>query len=173
MEFIDLGIKGTFGIVEKSNLDARGTLTRVWDSDSILASFKLVQSSVVSNPNAGTLRGLHFQEAPFSENKIVQCISGKIFDVIVDLRKDSATYGRHIELTLGPLESYLGVLIPAGCAHGYLTLDPNSTVLYFMDKVYSPKHSKGISWDDSSLAINWPTIPIVISERDSNWPYLI
>ncbi len=173
MEFFDLGIEGSLGIVEKSNVDTRGSLTRVWDSDSILGRFRIVQSSLVSNPNVGTLRGLHFQEAPFAENKIIECVSGKVFDVIVDLRKDSATYGSHIEVTLGPLEHYLGVFVPAGCAHGYLTLEADSTLLYFMDAAYSSEHSRGISWDDSSLAIKWPSSPILISERDSNWPDLI
>lgn len=170
MEFIPLEIEGVKGIIEKSYSDFRGTLMRVWESNSIFQRFNLSQSSIVVNPTAGTFRGLHFQSEPFSENKIVGCISGKVYDVIVDLRKDSDTYGRHLEIELGPMERYFGLFIPAGCAHGYLTLESNSTLIYFMDKEYSSVHSHGLLWSDPKLAINWPINPLLISARDSEWP---
>ena len=172
MEFIPLEIEGALGIVERSQFDSRGSLVRAWDSKSILGDFDLMQSSFVSNPAIGTLRGLHYQTDPFSENKVVECVSGKVFDVIVDLRKRSVTYGKHLGFVLGPLEPYLGLFVPAGCAHGYLTLEPNSTLLYFTDKEFSPAHAQGVNWDDPSLSINWPSEPVLMSERDSKWPYL-
>lgn len=172
MDFLPLGIEGAFGIIEESKVDSRGTLTRVWDCNTILGNFNLNQSSIVSNPIEGTLRGLHYQVEPFSENKVIECVSGKVFDVIVDLRSESLTYGTHLEIVLGPRELYLGVFVPAGCAHGYLTLEPNSTMIYFMDNAHSPNHARGLPWDDLFLSINWPIKPSVISTRDMKWPPL-
>jgi len=170
MKFTPMELEGVYGIIEEPYSDSRGTLTRVWDSNSMLGKFALIQSSIVTNPMIGTLRGIHFQTPPFSENKVVECINGRVFDVVVDLREDSFTYGRHLEILLGPFETYLGLFIPAGCAHGYLTLEPDSTLLYFMDKEYSPEHASGIPWNDRTFSVNWPQIPKIISERDSNWP---
>jgi dTDP-4-dehydrorhamnose 3,5-epimerase len=172
MDLVPLAINGTFGIIAETHEDNRGTLTRVWDKKSILGNFNLVQSSIVVNPISKTMRGLHFQSIPFSENKIVKCISGRVFDVIVDLRQDSSTYKEHVSIELGPSSNYLGVFIPSGCAHGYLTLEDNSTLIYFMDQEYSPEHSRGLYWNDPSLSIKWPSDPTLISERDSKWPKL-
>lgn len=172
MEFTPLVINGVFGIQVKSQGDMRGSLVRVWDKKPLFEDFSLIQSSFVENPKAKTLRGLHFQSLPFSENKIVYCISGKVFDVVVDLREESNTYKEHITIELGPKEKYLGLMIPRGCAHGYLTLEDNSSLLYFMDREYSPKFSKGLFWNDPTLCIKWPSEPALISERDSKWPLL-
>jgi dTDP-4-dehydrorhamnose 3,5-epimerase len=172
MEFTQLGIHGALGISSESYFDTRGTLTRIWDRNTILNNFDLVQSSVVTNPRLGTLRGLHYQTEPFTENKVVECVSGKVFDVIFDLRKNSPTYGEHIGLEIGPSEAYLGLIVPAGCAHGYLTLLPNSTLVYFMDKEFSKANARGILWNDSFVGIKWPMNPEVISERDLSWPIL-
>jgi dTDP-4-dehydrorhamnose 3,5-epimerase len=172
MELVSLAINGTFGIIAETHEDTRGTLTRVWDKNSILGDFKLIQSSIAINPKSKTIRGLHFQSIPFSENKIVKCVSGRVFDVIVDLRQDSSTYKEHLTIELGPSASFLGVFIPSGCAHGYLTLEDNSTLIYFMDQEYSLEHSRGLLWSDPSLSIDWPSDPSLISERDSKWPTL-
>ena len=137
-----------------------------------MEGFELNQSSIVLNPLSGTLRGLHYQADPFAENKVVECVSGKVFDVIVDMRKESSTFKKHLEIYLGPLEKFFGIFVPAGCAHGYLTLEENSTLIYFMDKEHSPANSYGIFWNDPNLPINWPTQPIRMSERDSKWPIL-
>jgi len=172
MQFVPLEIGGVLGIIGDSHSDSRGTLTRVWESNPVFQDFALNQASIVGNPTKGTLRGLHFQSDPFSETKIVECVSGKVFDVVVDLRKDSSTYGRHLEIELGPLEPYIGLFIPAGCAHGYLTLESNSTLIYFMDKKYSVEYSGGLLWSDPKLSIKWPCKPVLISDRDSEWPLL-
>jgi dTDP-4-dehydrorhamnose 3,5-epimerase len=172
MEFQALEIKDVYGIANKPKTDARGYLMRVWESGLILDNFKINQASVVNNPSKGTLRGLHFQIGAFAESKVIQCVSGKIFDVVVDLRVDSPTYRQHIAITLGPLEKYFGLFVPRGFAHGYLTLEANSTLLYFMDIKYSAEHSSGIFWADPSLGIDWPVEPEIISTRDSNFPNL-
>ena len=114
----------------------------------------------------------HLITITYSENKVIQCVSGKVFDLILDLRKDSSTYKKHIEIEIGPECEYQGLFIPAGCAHGYLTLEPNSTLIYFMDKAYSPENSKGIRWNDSRLLINWPCQPTLVSQQDLQWPGL-
>ena len=90
--------------------------------------------------------------------------------MILDLRKDSSTYKKLLEIEIGPECLYQGLFVPAGCAHGYLTLESDSTLIYFMDNVYSPKHSQGIRWNDSKLLINWPFEPILVSEQDLQWP---
>ena len=172
MEFIPLEIEGAFGIIEEPQLDSRGSLTRIWDSNSVLGEFKLNQSSIVMTPKLGTLRGLHYQSEPFSESKVVECVSGKVFDVIVDLREGSSTYRKHLEVMLGPTETYLGLFVPPGCAHGYQTLEENSTLVYFMDREHSQENSHGIYWNDPTLSINWPRVPSLVSERDSKWPLL-
>jgi dTDP-4-dehydrorhamnose 3,5-epimerase len=173
MEFVSLQIEGVFGLIQQSKLDSRGTLTRVWDSKSLPSNFNLIQASVVFNPTEGTLRGLHYQSEPYSENKVIQCISGRVFDVVVDLRKDSSTFGCHLELVIGPFEDFQGIFVPAGCAHGYLTLEINSDLIYFMDNEYSLNHSEGLLWNDTKLSIDWPHEPVLISERDSKWPQII
>jgi dTDP-4-dehydrorhamnose 3,5-epimerase len=172
MEFVDLAIDGVCGIIAESKKDSRGSLTRVWDKDSFVGNLKVVQSSFVLNPQKNTLRGLHYQTSPYSENKVVQCVTGKVFDVIVDLREESDTFREHLEVKLGPDETFLGVLVPIGCAHGYITLEENTSLIYFMDKEFSPGSAQGIYWNDPSLAINWPTRPDFISERDSKWQVL-
>jgi dTDP-4-dehydrorhamnose 3,5-epimerase len=89
-----------------------------------------------------------------------------VFDVLVDIRKNSSTFGQHQSLFLGPQESFQGVFVPTGFAHGYITLAPNSTLLYFMDQPYIPDMARGIIWNDPSLNIDWPCDPVIISERD-------
>lgn len=172
MELVPLGIGGVYGIKAMAREDTRGSLTRVWDKKLILENFDLIQSSIVKNPMAKTLRGLHFQSFPFSENKIVYCISGKVFDVVVDLREESSTLKEHKTIILGPKENYLGVIIPSGCAHGYLTLEDNSELLYFMDREYSKEFSRGLFWNDPTLSIRWPSEPVLISELDLKWPLM-
>lgn len=169
MQFTPLSIEGAFGISESTHSDLRGSMTRIWDNNSILRNFDLVQSSIVTNPARGTLRGLHYQAEPFSENKVVECIAGKVFDVIFDMRKDSKTYREHLTIQIGPSEAYMGLFVPAGCAHGYLTLQPHSTLVYFMDNAYSREHSRGIPWNDDSLAVKWPFKPLLLSEQDASW----
>jgi dTDP-4-dehydrorhamnose 3,5-epimerase len=125
---------------------------------------------MVNNPTRGTLRGLHFQKQPFTESKIIQCVSGKVFDVIVDIRKNSKNFLKKIEIEIGPNCKFQGLIIPKGFAHGYLTLSSNTSIVYFMDAPYSLEHARGLRWDDVSLEINWPIEPHIISKVDTNWP---
>ena len=170
MELVSLDIEGVFGINSSASFDERGSFLRMWDEDNLKKYMTLNQASAAINPRARTLRGLHLQATPHSETKIIQCILGSVFDVVVDLRKDSSTYGRHISIQIGPTETYQGIVIPKGFAHGYLTLEVNSTLVYFMDHPYVPESAEGIVWDDPTLQIAWPHEPDVISDRDRNFP---
>ena len=122
-----------------------------------------------SKSSRGTLRGLHFQNPPFDQTKLVRCISGKVLDVAVDLRKSSSTYGEHISLILSE-KNKKQFLIPKGFAHGYLVLSKEAIFAYKVDNYYSPSHDNGIKWDDSDLNINWgfKKLDLLISEKDKN-----
>jgi dTDP-4-dehydrorhamnose 3,5-epimerase len=173
MKLLPLSLDGVFGIASTISIDTRGNFFRIFDAAILQTRFALNQGSVASNPVEMTLRGLHYQEYPNAETKLVQCVTGQVFDVVVDIRKNSPTFGQHLSLLLGPQHLYQGVLIPKGFAHGYLTLEPNSTLLYFMDQPYVPSAAKGIIWNDPTLQIDWPSKPLIISDRDENFEQLI
>lgn len=172
MELVPLELTGVFGIKSPTSVDERGSFLRVWDKENFRNHIDLTQASVAINPKARTLRGLHFQKEPHSETKIVQCVLGSIFDVVVDLRKNSSTFGKHLSIRLGPGDIYQGIVVPKGFAHGYLTLEDNCMLLYFMDKSYVPESAKGIVWNDPTLQIVWPYEPKMISTRDRNFPVI-
>lgn len=170
MKVEELEIDGLYGISVDPYIDGRGKLQRVWDTLPELKNFGLIQASHVSNPYKGTLRGIHFQEGQGSEAKVVQCVTGMVFDVVVDLRPNSETFNKVVTVELGQKSVFTGLVIPPGCAHGYITLEPNSDFIYFMDKCYSLELTRGIRWNDPLYSIIWPMEPILISEQDSNWP---
>lgn len=172
MELESLEIAGVFGIKTSTSFDDRGSFLRVWDVDNFREQIELVQASVANNPYPRTLRGLHFQTHPYSETKVVQCVLGSVFDVVVDLRRSSSTYGKHLSIRMGSKEMYQGIVVPKGFAHGYLTLEAHSTLLYFVDSPYVPESSKGIVWNDPILQISWPLEPKIISDRDKNFPVM-
>lgn len=170
MKFVALEIQNCLALTSDLISDSRGSISRIWEENSTLSAFKIIEASTVSNPTLGTLRGLHFQSGPHTENKIVQCIQGKAFDVVLDIRKESDTYRKYVGLEIGPKCRYQGLFVPAGCAHGYLTLEPDTSLIYFMDSAYSPEASNGIRWDDPNWTISWPIKPSLVSQQDSNWP---
>lgn len=170
--FSPLGIKGSYGIQLQEKVDSRGSLTRIWDINMFLDKFSVKQISLVNNPTKHTLRGLHFQKAPFEENKLVYCIYGKVFDVLVDLRIESETYLQYLNLEIGPDLKYQGLQVPSGCAHGYITLEESSTLLYLMDEEHDPQAASGIAWNDPLIGVKWPFEPGIISDKDATWPKL-
>jgi dTDP-4-dehydrorhamnose 3,5-epimerase len=172
MEIEKLEIEGVFGIKSSANFDQRGAFLRIWNSKDFDGKFELSQVSASTNSKPRTLRGLHFQSAPHEESKIVLCVLGSVFDVVVDLRKESRTFGQYASTTIGLNENYQGIVVPAGFAHGYLTLEANATLVYFIDRPYVPESFKGIVWNDPKLQIAWPFEPEIISERDRNLPML-
>lgn len=149
-------------------VDERGFFARTFDA---MELFTVAQMSTSFNERAGTLRGMHFQAAPYGEVKLVRCTRGAVFDVAVDLREGSPTlhgwFGS--ELTA---ENGRALLIPAGLAHGFITLQDSSEVLYAMDVSFVPGVGRGVRWDDPAFEIAWPEAPRVISDRDADWPYV-
>lgn len=159
---------GVYVVEAERHLDERGSFARMYcrrDYAEHGIDFAPVQVSVSSNTRSGTLRGLHFQAAPSPEAKIVACTRGSVFDVAVDLRTDSPTYGRWagVELTS---ENGHAVYVPPGCAHGFQTLEDDTELLYLISEPYDPSLQRGVRWDDPALEIDWPLEPTVISERD-------
>ena len=133
--------------------------------------FSVVQANVSRNKVARTLRGLHFQQPPFEEPKVVSCSRGRIWDVAVDIRPSSPTFRKWeaFELSEG---SATALFLPAGIAHGFLTLEPDSEVNYLMGAAFVAEAASGIRWDDPAIGIKWPARPAVISERDRSFPLL-
>ena len=128
---------------------------------------RVAQTNISHNRRAFTLRGLHYQEEPQGEPKVVQCIRGRIWDVAVDLRPDSETYCRWAGVELAPQIRRL-YYIPRGCAHGFITLEDDCDVFYLMGAVYVPSAARGVRWNDPAFAIEWPVQPLEMSERDAN-----
>jgi len=150
--------------------DTRGSFTRLSCVSTLAAhgiEFLPTQTSISRSSLRGTLRGMHFQLPPSTEIKIVHCIAGAVFDVVLDLRPDSPTFQKHVATELNDGQ---GVLVPAGCAHGLLTLTDDAAVLYQIDREHDPERARGVRWDDPAFAIVWPFTPVVMSDRDANWP---
>lgn len=173
MKLHPVGIEGAYLIELEPFIDERGFFARIWGSEEFATlglSPALSQASLSRNDRAGTLRGMHFQKPPYEEAKLVRCVRGAIFDVVVDLRVDSPTrgswFGAELEANRGS-----GLYVPEGCAHGFQTLVDDSDVLYLISQPYVPEASAGVRWDDASFGIKWPEAAVrVINERDRNWP---
>ena len=168
MKFFETKLKGAY-IIELEKLeDNRGFFARTWDKkifDKRGLNSDLVQMSFSHSKQKGTLRGMHFQVNPFEETKIVRCLRGRIFDVIIDLREKSETYKEWINVELDDEERKM-IYIPEGFAHGFQTLEDNTEVCYQMSNWFSSEHAKGIRWDDKEFNIKWPIQNVIISEKD-------
>lgn len=165
-------IPGVHRIQADPDRDARGSFARLYCPDAFAAAgidFSLVQVNLSRNAAAFTLRGLHFQDPPRAEAKLVHVTRGAIYDVALDLRPASPAYGKWAAARLDAADM-TALFIPEGCAHGFLTLEPDSDVLYHMGSKFEPGWGKGLRWDDPAFAIDWPARPKVISERDANYP---
>jgi dTDP-4-dehydrorhamnose 3,5-epimerase len=152
--------------------DERGFFARLYCPDEFAAAkidFTPLQVSLSRNQHMHTLRGMHFQNPPYAEAKLVHVTRGVAYDVIVDLRKDSATFGRWAAFELSA-ESARAVFIPQGCAHGFLTLAPETDVLYHIDRLQVGGQGRGYRWNDPAFGIRWPAEPAVISGADRAWP---
>ncbi|MDO8573449.1 MAG: dTDP-4-dehydrorhamnose 3,5-epimerase [Candidatus Daviesbacteria bacterium] len=152
--------------------DGRGYFTRTFcvkEFGKLNISFEILQTSISYTKPKGTLRGLHFQIAPFEETKIVQCLKGCIFDVVIDLRPGSKTYGNHETFELNGQYKHM-LYIPRGVAHGFQTLTEDCEVLYYMSEYYSGEHARGIRWNDPKFNIQWPLKNPILSDKDQSWP---
>jgi dTDP-4-dehydrorhamnose 3,5-epimerase len=156
--------------------DPRGSFAEVYHREAFRKhgiDFDFVQDNQSLSRLAGTIRGLHFQRPPFAQTKLVRVLRGAIFDVAVDLRHGSPTFGRHVRLEVSA-EAFNQVLIPRGFAHGFCTLEADTEVLYKTDQYYSPEHEWGVLWSDPDLAIPWPvdSAKATVSEKDKALPRL-
>lgn len=172
MEFIATKLQGAFVIKPVRLEDERGFFARTWGPEEFAErglNPKLVQCSISFNKQKGTLRGMHYQIAPYEEAKLVRCTMGAIYDVIVDLRPDSPTFKQWVAVEL-TAENRLMLYIPEGLAHGYQTLEANSEVFYQITEAYVPEYSRGVRWDDPAFGIKWPPDePRIIIARDQTY----
>lgn len=172
MKFATTPVDGAYVIDVNRIGDSRGYFGRLWcerelEKHGLLAHIK--QSNIGFSPEAGTLRGLHYQKAPHQEVKIVRCTRGAVFDVVVDIRRDSPTYRKWYGIELNPDNSSM-LYVPEGCATGYLTLMDNSEIYYNTSEFYAPDSATGIRHDDPLFDIDWPGEIKTISDNDTNWP---
>lgn len=168
-------VKGAFILEPEKLHDYRGFFARTWCQKEFEAyglNPRLVQCSLSFNKTQGTLRGMHYQVAPHEEAKLVRCIRGAIYDVIIDLRPESPTFKQHIGVILSA-ENYKTLYIPEGFAHGFLTLEDNTEVFYQMSEFYHPESTRGVRWNDPTFGIHWLTEVKVIAERDCHYPDFI
>jgi dTDP-4-dehydrorhamnose 3,5-epimerase len=172
--FTPCRVADVYLIAPERREDQRGYFARIWCEQELYRSgmkARIVQANVQVNPRAGTLRGLHYQAAPHEEVKIVRCNRGRVFDVAVDLRPGSTTFRTWFGVELRADDGRL-LYIPEGCAHGYLTLEPDSEMMYFASAAYVSDAAKGVRFDDAAFGIQWPVTPTVISAADQSWPLL-
>jgi dTDP-4-dehydrorhamnose 3,5-epimerase len=152
--------------------DDRGAFLRAWVDEELRAlgvDTRIVQCSISTNARRGTLRGMHFQRAPHDCAKTVRVTRGAVFDVALDLRPDSPTFRQWTGTELSAA-NHRSIYIPEGCAHGYLSLEDDTEVLYFVSTPYRPDHQDGVRWDDRAFGITWPIVPTVLNERDRTYP---
>lgn len=173
MTFTETKIKGAYLIDIKKISDDRGFFGRAYckkEFDRLGITNEVVQVNVSSNNKKGTFRGLHMQVAPAEETKLVRCTRGSIFDVLVDLRPESETFLHWTGVTLNSKEFNM-LYVPKGCAHGYLTLEDDTDVMYQVTEYYTPEAERGFRWNDPTFNISWPIEPLVISAKDESQPF--
>jgi dTDP-4-dehydrorhamnose 3,5-epimerase len=153
--------------------DERGFFARTWcrkEFEQHGLGTEFVQANLSHNKCKGTIRGLHFQLKPFAEAKLVRCIRGAVWDVIVDLRRDSSTYMKWFGVELSA-DNRRQLYVPKNFAHGYQTLVDDAEVLYHVSEFYTPDYERGIRWDDPAFSIHWPqSTGVVVSTKDQSWP---
>ncbi len=171
MLFTETQLTGAYIIEIEKLKDNRGFFARSWCQNEFEKhglNARIVQANVSYNKKKGTMRGMHYQKAPYEETKLVRCTRGAIYDVIIDLRPTSPTFTQWIgvELTAG---NYKMLFVPENFAHGFQTLTDDSEVIYQVSQFYTPGSESGIRWDDPAFKINWPVEIQVISDKDKSW----
>lgn len=173
MIFEETKLAGAYIIHPERLEDSRGFFSRVWckkEFEQHGLATELVQCNISYNKSANTLRGMHYQEKPYQEAKLVRCTAGSIFDVIIDIRPESATYKEWMGVELSA-ENRTLLYVPEGFAHGYVTLVDDAEVFYQVSEFYTPDVERGIRWNDPMFKIAWPeSDSLVISKKDRAWP---
>lgn len=171
MLFRETDIPGAFEIIPELRCDERGFFARTWCREELEfqgLNSRLEQCSISFNLRKGTLRGIHWQAKPFEETKIVRCTQGAIYDVAVDLRRNSPTYKKWTAVILSAAKRNM-LYIPNGCGHAFITLKSETEVSYEISEVYNPDSGRGARWDDPAFGIVWPLPVEVVSERDRSY----
>ena len=178
MQAIETAIPEVKILVPKQFKDHRGFFSEIYSRKALRdllggADIDFVQDNHSLSAEKGVLRGLHYQIAPMAQDKLVRVVHGAIFDVAVDIRKSSPTFGRHVSAVISAA-NWQQILVPVGFAHGFVTLEPNTQVLYKVSNYYSPQHERGIRWDDPALGIDWgiSAAEAILSEKDRKNPTL-
>ncbi len=174
MKFTPTPLDGAFVVDVEKHADERGFFARTYCVEEFRARgliAQVAQCSLSFNRVTGTLRGMHYQGAPAAEVKLVRCTAGAIYDVIVDVRPGSPTFGQYFGLELSALNRR-ALYVPELFAHGFQTLSDGAEVLYQISELYTPGCARGLRYDDPALGIRWPLPVSVISEKDANWPLL-
>lgn len=174
MIFTSVAISGAYLIDVEPHVDTRGSFARAFCKNefrSVGIEFDVLQCNLANTNRAGVVRGLHYQERPNEDNKLVRCIAGAVFDTLVDMRPDSPTFR---QVWWGRLDALhrRALYVPGGVAHGYQALMNHTEFLYMTDRFYVPGLEKGLRYDDPALQVPWPLPPVGITERDQNWPLL-
>jgi len=175
MRFRALSISGAYVIESESQRDGRGTFTRTFCASEFGSrgiDTRVAQTSLSSSPRAGTLRGMHYSAASSCEAKLVRCVHGRAYDVLLDMRRSEATFGHWCAEDVSR-DNARAIFIPAGVAHGFLTLEDETDILYQMSAPYDPVAARGVRYDDPAFGILWPSDPAVISERDRTYPSFV
>ena len=175
MKFISQKINDLFLIIPDLHRDERGVFRRsfckeIFEKNGV--NFNSLQGNISENFNKHTLRGFHYQSSPSDESKIITCVTGALFNIVLDLRKKSKTYKQWSSLEIDSNKRQ-SIYVPAGCAIAGLTLEDNTIVHYYMNDLYDPNTCKGIRYNDPSFSFKWPFEPKIISEKDLNFPDFI
>ena len=172
MIFTETSLAGAFIVEPELIADERGFFALTWSGEEFARhglNGSVVQTNLSFNKKRGTLRGMHFQIAPYAQAKIVHCPVGAVCDVIIDLRKDSPTFKQWVSVELSAINRRT-LYIPEGFAHGFQTLEDNTEVSYQMSEIYAPDCAQGVRWNDPAFAINWPPAERIIITRDQAYP---
>lgn len=172
MIFAQTRLEGAYIIELERRTDERGFFARTWCQREFAATGleqRFVQANLSYSRRRGTLRGMHYQVPPFSEAKLVRCVRGALYDVIIDLRRNSKTYKQWIGVKLSG-ENHKMLYVPEGFVHGFQTLEDDTDVVYQVSQFYSPESERGVRYDDPAFGIVWPLKVEVVSEKDRSWP---
>lgn len=174
MRFEETGLAHAYVIELEKRDDERGFFARAWDEKEFAEAgleTRIVQCNISLSRRKGTLRGMHFQKHPYEEVKLIRCIKGAIYDVIVDLRPESPTNKMWVGVELS-CDNRRSLYVPKGFAHGFQTLTEDTETFYMVSEFYTPEAEGGIRWNEPAIGIEWPMEPTEISEKDASWPSL-
>ena len=176
MDIVETEIPDVKVMTPKKFGDDRGFFSEVYNKKRLTEAgidMDFIQDNQSLSVDVGVLRGLHFQLPPFAQDKLVRVVRGRILDVAVDIRRSSPTFGKHVAVEISA-EAFNQILVPAGFAHGFVTLEPNTEVIYKVTNYYAPECDRGILWSDPALGIDWPVTAdsVILSDKDTKQPLL-